>query len=239
MPRPAGQRVRRSCPRCFVRTGRAAHASTFRPTGIPSSVTTPGGTSIRHVCGGLTSASPAIWISSMNFFTRLITWASNLRRRPPVTWPQEHFDSVIAELDRRGGRRHEAGVFLLGQQRGSTRLVTDAVYYDDLDGHAYDTGICVLRAASFSKLWEMCRERGLIVVADAHTHGGDAGQSGSDRTNPMVAQAGHLAIIVPNFAMSPIKPKTLGLYEYLGSHSWANHSGRTWKKCISFKGAAA
>jgi hypothetical protein len=171
----------------------------------------------------------------MTFFIRLITWAFS-GNAPLLVWPRAHFDTVISELDQRGARYHEAGVFLLGKQTGNSRLVTDAVYYDDLDTTAYDSGICILRAASFSKLWAVCRERGVMVVADAHTHGGAARQSGSDKANPMVAQAGHIAVILPNFALAPINPKELGLYEYLGSHSWKDHSGRKWKRCLAFKG---
>ena len=173
----------------------------------------------------------------MTFFNRLITWAFS-GRRPLLFWPRAHFDEVISELDRRGTRKHEAGAFLLGEQRGISRVVTDVVYYDDLDPHAYDTGICILRSASFSKLWGICRERGLIVVADAHTHGGNAWQSGSDKANPMVAQKGHIAVIVPHFAVAPISPNALGLYEYQGNHMWTDYSGRKWKQCLSFKGSS-
>lgn len=173
----------------------------------------------------------------MNFFTRLITWALR-RNKSLLLWPRAHFDAVMSELDHRGGRCREAGVFLLGRQLERGRLITDAVYYDELDPTAYDTGICILRASSFSKLWALCRERGLMVVADAHTHGGGAGQSGSDKANPMVAQPGHIAVIIPNFAAAPINPKALGLYEYRGNHSWTEHSGRRWKRCLSFKGAS-
>jgi hypothetical protein len=173
----------------------------------------------------------------MNFFIRLITSAFS-RNTSLLLWPRDHFDIVISELERRGGRRHESGVFLLGLQLKVGRLVTEAVYYDELDPAAYDSGICILRAATFSKLWAICRERGLMVVADAHTHGGGAGQSDSDKANPMVAQPGHIAVIVPNFAVAPIKPKSLGLYEYQGNHSWTDHSGRGWKRCVAFKGAS-
>jgi len=142
----------------------------------------------------------------------------------------------MSELDRRGGRRHEAGVFLLGEQHGKSRVVYDTIYYDELDPHTYDTGICILRAASFARLWAICRERRLMVVADAHTHGGAAGQSSSDKINPMVAQLGHIAVIVPNFAVAPINPKSLGLFEYQGSHCWKDLSGRRWKRCLKLRG---
>jgi proteasome lid subunit RPN8/RPN11 len=66
----------------------------------------------------------------------------------------------------------------------------------------------------------MCREKKLTVVADVHTHGGPGFQSDSDIANPMVARAGHIAIIVPNFARWPINQAELGVYEYSGEHAW-------------------
>ena len=132
---------------------------------------------------------------------------------------------LVSELEQRGHRRHESGAFLLGTTNGGRKQVTDAVFYDELDPHAYDTGVCVLGGESFAKLWAHCRERKLTVVADVHTHPDIARQSYSDKTNPMVARDGHTAIILPNFARWPIKPGELGVYEYRGDHNWADHSG--------------
>ena len=134
---------------------------------------------------------------------------------------------TIAELDRRGRRRHEAGVFLLGTQRDGRRQVLDAVFYDDLDSRAYETGVCVLHGDAFAKLWAICREKSLTVVADAHTHGGVALQSVSDKANPMVACPGHIAIIVPDFARWPTQPTRLGIYEYRGGHEWFDRGATT------------
>jgi proteasome lid subunit RPN8/RPN11 len=95
-----------------------------------------------------------------------------------------------------------------------------------LDPGAYKTGVCILYADAFSRLWAICRERKLTVVGDVHTHGGRAVQSESDRMNPMVARAGHIALIVPNFAVGRIRSRHLGIYEYRGNHEWTDHSGR-------------
>lgn len=168
--------------------------------------------------------------SLIRWITRAFGW-----RDPRLVWPRRHFDNVMSELDRRGRRRHEAGVFLLGDEVDGVRVVRDAAYYDDLDVDAYSTGICVLRGDAFAKLWAICRERKLMVVADAHTHGKGARQSGSDRTNPMVAQAGHIAVIVPDFAAGPVKQERLGLYAYLGDHRWTEHGGRRWKRFLSLR----
>jgi hypothetical protein len=131
---------------------------------------------------------------------------------------------VLKELESRGEGFHEAGVFLLGIERDGRRQVKDTIFYDELDPSVYDTGVCVLHGDAFAALWALCRERGLTVVADIHTHGLAARQSHDDRTNPMVARAGHVAIIVPNLARPPIESAALGIYEYRGKHEWTNRS---------------
>ena len=158
---------------------------------------------------------------------------------PRLRWNRAHFLSVMSELHRRGREQHEAGVFLLGTRRGSCPVITDAIYYDDLDPHAYDSGVCILHGEAFGKLWGLCRERGLEVIADAHTHSGGAGQSGSDRTNPMVAVSGHIALIVPQFARAPVRPEQLGIYEYRGNHNWTQHGGRDWRRFVALEGRRA
>lgn len=142
-----------------------------------------------------------------------------------ISCPRRLWRWTLAELDRRGARRHEAGAFLLGWEFEGRAEVSQIVFYDDLDPNAYRTGVCVLYGDSFAKLWARCRESGLKVVADVHTHGGAARQSEADRTNPMIARAGHIAIIVPDFAVVPIAQNRLGIYQYRGDHAWTDHSG--------------
>jgi proteasome lid subunit RPN8/RPN11 len=160
----------------------------------------------------------------MTFSIRTITRAL-LRRNRGLRISATRWRGLIAELDRRGERRHEAGAFLLGYREGDLRTVTDIVFYDELDPASYSTGVCVLHAPAFAALWSICRKRGLTVVGDVHTHGRGASQSEADRTNPMVAREGHIAIIVPNFAMGRPARSTLGIYEYRGDHAWTRHSG--------------
>ena len=53
----------------------------------------------------------------------------------------------------------------------------------------------------FAALWRICRERGLDVLGDVHTHAGPGPrQSEADRTNPMISEPGHMAFILPQFA---------------------------------------
>jgi hypothetical protein len=51
----------------------------------------------------------------------------------------------------------------------------------------------------------------------------------------MVAQSGHIALIIPRFARMPIRPKEIGIYEYLGNHNWRSRGGWRWWFFLSFK----
>ena len=134
--------------------------------------------------------------------------------------------ALLSDLRRRGGGRSESGAFLLGEVDRGRRRISRVVYYDDLDPHSLDTGIVVFDGRGYGPLWAICRESGLTVVADVHTHGGVACQSASDRCNPMIATPGHVAIIVPSFARGNIEFSDLGIYEYKGAHRWQDCSGR-------------
>ncbi|AUW47157.1 hypothetical protein CUJ84_pRLN3000015 (plasmid) [Rhizobium leguminosarum] len=133
----------------------------------------------------------------------------------------------LAELHRRGAERHEAGAFLLGQSENGRSVVSHWIFYDDLDPGAYSSGVCVLYADSFDRLWSEGRKTGMAVIADLHTHPGSPEQSHSDRTNPMVSTAGHIALIVSDFARGPHWRHRLGVYRYEGDHQWTNLSGWT------------
>lgn len=144
-----------------------------------------------------------------------------------LSCPSALWREGLTELRRRTERRHESGAFLLGRRDGDRRTVTRFAYYDDLDPHSLDSGIVIFDGAGYGPLWQLCRDTGLTVVADVHTHPGSEGQSHSDRDNPMIAKPGHIAIIVPNFAECVFKPAQVGIYEYEGEHRWRNRSGRT------------
>ena len=127
---------------------------------------------------------------------------------------------LLSQLRERGRNIRESGAFLLGARSNGRCRIVDFVLYDDLDPHCLDTGIIRFDGRYFGTLWEQCRERGLTVIADVHTHPGTSLQSDSDRTYPMIARAGHLAIILPRFARSPIFRAEIGIYRYQGGKHW-------------------
>lgn len=128
---------------------------------------------------------------------------------------------LLAELRRRGNHgRRESGAFLLGRRENSVGRIVDFVPYDDLDPHCLDTGIVRFDGRYYSDLWELCKRRGLSVIADVHTHPDGSYQSDSDRANPMISRSGHIALIVPRFAGPPVRRGELGIYFYEGAKQW-------------------
>lgn len=129
---------------------------------------------------------------------------------------------MVSQLHRRGKSRRESGAFLLGTHGARGDVVKRFVCYDDLDPRSLDSGIVVMQRSGFSKLWAICKQEGMQVLADVHTHGDDhPRQSESDRTNPMINQAGHIAFILPRFAGTwGWRFRNVAIYEYQGAHCW-------------------
>ena len=105
------------------------------------------------------------------------------------------------------------------------RRVEEFVYYDDIDPDCLRNGIVEIDGRRLGDLWRHCRDRGLAVVADVHVHPGGYAQSGSDTANPIMAEVGHVAVILPDFAAKRTRPGGIGVFRYLGARRWADLSG--------------
>jgi proteasome lid subunit RPN8/RPN11 len=138
----------------------------------------------------------------------------------PLSISKPLWDSLLADLRGRGHGEHESGAFMFA--KAGTREVVSYICYDDLDSEAFATGIITFHACGFVKLWDHCERHGFMVVADVHTHPTDwTGQSESDRTHPMVAIKGHVALILPDYAAPNSMPRNgASVYEYNGGHKW-------------------
>jgi proteasome lid subunit RPN8/RPN11 len=108
----------------------------------------------------------------------------------------------------------------------------DFVLYDDLDPRALDTGIVRFDGRHMGTLWDICKRRGLVVVADVHVHPGSEHQSDSDRAYPMISRSGHIALILPRYADPPVMREDVGMYRYLGSKTWAAVPPRSRRKFL-------
>ena len=154
----------------------------------------------------------------------LSTTSTRPSRSPSVTLARHLWVQLLAELQRRGAGERESGAFLLARriptEGPAAHEVIAIAYYDDIDAHCLTGGI-TMAGTAYDALWSRCRTEGLRVVADAHTHpGGVVTQSAIDRANPMMANAGHVALIIGHYANSSAGEPPVGMYRYLGNRSW-------------------
>lgn len=154
----------------------------------------------------------------IGYIHRVISEALAPRARLRI--PLNLWRSMTGEIYRRGGERTEAGCFILGKVENGVRVARAVIYYDDLDPDAYSTGAVQLKGRAFGTLWAQCKSLNMSVISDVHSHPGLAIQSPIDRQHPAVAHAGHVAMILPNFARGMSTMNGIGVYEYLGEHRW-------------------
>ncbi len=147
--------------------------------------------------------------------------------RPEIVCADETWCAGISELRKRAGGYRESGAFLLGSN-APIRRIEEFVYYDDIDSNSLLTGIVRIDGRRLGDLWAHCRKTGRSVVADIHVHPGGFGQSASDKANPIIAEVGHIAIILPHYATRGHLPGEIGMYQYLGSRHWRDRSFDWW-----------
>ena len=93
-----------------------------------------------------------------------------------------------------------------------------------------------IQGHAFSKLWDVCETKKLTVIADVHTHPGAAVQQSSiDKDNPMIAQIGHVALIVPHFATRRVRSRHVGVHRYCGNGKWDSWFGRAAARRLSVR----
>jgi len=150
-------------------------------------------------------------------------------KKTSIAIPIRIWLSLLEDLSARGKGERESGAFLLGKI--GTANVTHFICYDDLDPTALDSGIIVFQGAGYVPLWKYCDQNTMMVLADAHTHGGSwTKQSWLDKTNPMIEMSGHIALILPHFAQDKSSSlRGVGIYEYRGNHKWKSWSPRSGK----------
>lgn len=167
--------------------------------------------------------------------TPLITTASEPQERvleiPVLMWAR-----LVRQLYRRGGQQRESGAFLLGTRGEGRDRVKGFACYDDLDPHALDTGVVMFDPSGFATLWKVCRRHECEVLADVHTHpDAHPRQSEADRTNPMMPEAGHVALILPSFAGTwGWRFRDVAIYEYAGDYRWHDWAGPRRRERVRF-----
>lgn len=152
---------------------------------------------------------------------------------PLLEIPARLYEQLIHELAASGRGVKESGAFLLGTNDGRIRKVSSYLMYETIapvSSSEYD--YVTLTAQEMAAAWDHCYRVSLEVVADVHTHPLEPAQSPSDRAHPMVSVAGHVALIVPHFAMRDPTPGDLGVHVFHGDSRWMSMFGEQARAAI-------
>lgn len=157
--------------------------------------------------------------------------------RPLLNLPHGLYAKLVADLARSGAGVAESGAFLLGRLDGDERQVTGYLPYEAIAvqtrrRHSY----VAFTAEEMARAWDHCYRNQVQVVADVHTHPGGPMQSLSDRAHPIVSLAGHVALIVPHFALRNPQPKDLGVHQFLGGGRWRSLFGADAARALQLTG---
>jgi proteasome lid subunit RPN8/RPN11 len=145
---------------------------------------------------------------------------------PLLELPERLYGQLIHDLAASGQGVKESGAFLLGTNDGRIRKVSSYLMYETIAPvSSREHDYVALTAQEMAAAWDHCSRVGLEVVADVHTHPLGPAQSLSDRAHPMVSVAGHVALIVPQFAMRDPTPAELGVHVFHGDSRWTSMFG--------------
>lgn len=67
-------------------------------------------------------------------------------------------------------------------------------------------------------------ERGMTLIAQLHSHPGDAYHSATDDAFPIATAVGSLSLVVPDFARDPFSLERCAVYRQAGDGSWTELS---------------
>jgi proteasome lid subunit RPN8/RPN11 len=142
---------------------------------------------------------------------------------PVVEFAAGVWTALMDDLRVRGQGRRESGAFLLADADATQPVITSWLPYDELAPESLAYAYVRLEPEAFTRLWAYCADKRVKVVADIHTHPKGPGQSPSDKKHPMVAFAGHVALIAPWFAQRSLTPRDVSLNVYQGGGKWLNY----------------
>lgn len=155
--------------------------------------------------------------STDGLLARIILDSTRKIEIPRLLWM-----NLVGDLSARGRGQRESGAFLMGKKGAPKRSVVRYICYDDLDPRALTHGLVEFHSGGFSKLWDICRDQGLQVLVDVHTHPGkDVRQSTIDKENPMLPVRGHVALILPRFGKTSVwSLDPIGIHRFTGGRQW-------------------
>ncbi len=150
---------------------------------------------------------------------------SGLQSVREVRVPRAVVEEAHAHLRAAGADGYEGMALWAGEHLESTFLVR-ATLVPRQTGHRGEDGVCVaVDGDELHRINVWLYEHKLTLVAQLHSHPTAAYHSETDDTFPIVAAAGGLSLVVPDFAVRPFNLAKCAVYRLLPPKGWLRLKG--------------
>lgn len=123
-----------------------------------------------------------------------------------------------------GERGSEGFALWAGTVEGATFAVRETVIPAQRGVRVGD-GICVVvEGAELHRINRWLYEQGMTLIAQLHSHPGEAYHSTMDDTFPIATAVDSLSLVVPDFARDPFSLEQCAVYRLTSNGSWAELS---------------
>lgn len=137
-----------------------------------------------------------------------------------VQVPAEAAEEAHAYLRKRGFQEVEAVALWAGQAQGNTFEVQKTIIPKQT-AHRTPTGLCyTVSPEELHRINVWLHENEMQIIAQMHSHPGEAYHSQLDDDLPIATTAGCLSLVIPDFAREPFSPKLCAIYRLLPGQGW-------------------
>lgn len=149
---------------------------------------------------------------------------SGLRNVATVRVPNSCAEEAHAHLKRVGALGHEGFALWAGVRDGETFNVRRTIIPAQRALRT-DLGVCVtVDGDELHRINVWLFGEGLTLIAQLHSHPGEAYHSETDDEYPIVAESGGLSLVLPNFAQAPFSLNRCAVYRLLPPNGWVELS---------------
>jgi hypothetical protein len=141
-----------------------------------------------------------------------------------VRVPRELADAAREHLRAAGREGCEAFVLWVGRRAGE-RFDVLATLVPRQTARRTASGLLVeVNGEELFRINLWLYENGMQLIAQLHAHPGEAYHSETDNAYPIMAQAGGLSLVLPDFAVRPFDIRDLAAYRLLPDRGWVQLS---------------
>lgn len=121
----------------------------------------------------------------------------------------------------KAGRRHVEGVALwAGVRDGNNFHIKRTIIPEQSAGNIEDGLIYVVRGDELHRISLELFDTGMQLIAQVHSHPGEAYHSETDDAYPIVTVLGGVSVVVPNFATGGLNLKEWAVYRFMPETGW-------------------